>query len=175
MSTTTETPVNEIEVLRKTNVTLLQKSRDRKAKITEHEATIADLQSRLSAASTALHDATVAQPLRKMAETLSPVPELWLAEFAKHFKVELKDGKLAVLTAKGEPATDGDKPVEFDAPSLIKLLTGSENEELASFAFITRGSLASGGNASQHTATSSFPYPERVQEKTSARPQFGLR
>ena len=176
MSTATETPiVDELDVLRKTNVTLLQKSRDRKAKIAEHEATIADLQTKLTTATTALHEATVAQPLRAMAESLSPVPELWLAGFAKYYKLESRNGKLAVLTSEGEAAMDGDKPVEFTAPALIKLLTGSDSEELASFAYITRGSLASGGGSSQQNRATGFPDTSKPQDKAVVQPRFGLR
>lgn len=171
----TSPAVEELELLRTTNADLLKKSRDRKAKVTEHETTIADLTARLTTAETALHEATVGTPLRAMAVTVSPVPELWLAEFAKHYKVEMKDGKLQVLDTDGKPAMDGEQPVEFTAPAIIKLLTASDDEALSSFAYITRGSLAAGGGASQQNRGIGIPGSDKPTGKPPEQPQFGLR
>jgi hypothetical protein len=101
----------------------------------------------LIATETALHDATVVAPLRQMAEEVSPVPELWLAEFGKHFKVDLKDGKLAVLTSAGEPAMLKDSPVEFTRGALTTLLAKSDDPTLKAFKTIMVASYASGGGA----------------------------
>ena len=170
----TLTPAEELEALRTSNAELVKKSRDRKAKVAKHEATITDLQARLSTAETALADATVGAPLRSMAATLSPVPSLWLAEFAKHYKVELKDGKLQVLGMDGKPVMDGDAAVEFSAPSIAKLLIGGQDAELGSFPHIMYGSKATGGGASPAPG-SQVQYPDKQPGKQPDRPQFGLR
>jgi hypothetical protein len=170
----TLTPAEELLALRTSNAELLKKSRDRKAKVTEHEATITDLQTRLTTAETALHDATVGAPLRSMAAALSPIPDVWLAEFAKHYKVELKDGKLALLTLDGKPVMDGESEVPMDATAISKLLTAGNNEDLASFTHIMYGSKATGGGASPAPG-SQVQYPDRQQDRQGAKPQFGLR
>jgi hypothetical protein len=170
----TLTPAEELVALRTSNAELLKKSRDRKAKVTEHEATITDLQTRLTTAETVLHDATVGAPLRSMAAALSPVPELWLAEFAKHYRVELKDGKLSLLTLDGKPVIDGDVEVPMDATAISKLLTAGENEGLSSFTHIMYGSKATGGGASP-SLSYGVTFPEKQKNKPVATPQFGLR
>lgn len=170
----TLTPAEELAALRTSNAELLKKSRDRKAKITEHEATITDLQARLSTAETALQDAIVGAPLRSMAAALSPIPDVWLAEFAKHYKVELKDGKLSLLTLDGKPVMDGESEVPMDATAISKLLTAGENEDLASFTHIMYGSKATGGGASP-SPSYGVTFPEKQQDKQGATPQFGLR
>jgi hypothetical protein len=171
------TPINspeELIALRSTNAELLKKSKDRKAKLAEHEATITDLKARLTIAETALADATVGAPLRGMAAALSPVPDLWLAEFAKHYKAEMKGGKLQVLDMEGKPVMDGDQEVPFENQAIAKLLGNSDKDELASFAHIMFGSRASGGGAVA-SQSSGIPHPEKQQEKTATMPQFGLR
>jgi hypothetical protein len=170
----TLTPAEELVALRTSNADLLKKSRDRKSKVTEHEATITDLQTRLTTAETALHDATVGAPLRSMAAALSPIPGVWLAEFAKHYKVELKDGKLALLTLDGKPVMDGDSEVSFDSAAISKFLTAGTNEDLASFTHIMYGSKATGGGASPSPG-SQVQYPEKQTGNQPERPQFGLR
>jgi hypothetical protein len=171
-----DTPVDEIAVLRSTNGELLAKLKDRKTKLAEAEASVADLTTRVSTAEAALRTATIDRPLRAMAETISPTPSIWMQEFSKHFKVELRGDKLQVLDLEGNPVKDGDAEIEFTAPALIKLLTGDiGNEALSSFAYITRGSLAAGAGASQGNRNGGIVGPERQQEKQSATSQFGLR
>jgi hypothetical protein len=170
----TLTPAEELVALRTTNAELLKKSKERKAKVAEHEITITDLQTQLTAATAALHDATVGAPLRSMAATLSPIPDVWLAEFAKHYKVELKDGKLALLTLDGKAVMAGDVEVPFDAQAVGKLLTAGDNEDLASFKHIMYGSRATGGGASPAPG-SQVQYPEKQTGNQPERPQFGLR
>lgn len=170
----TLTPAEEIAALRTTNAELLRKSKERKAKVTENETTIADLQARLTTAESALHDATVGAPLRSMAATLSPVPDVFMAELAKHYKVDLKDGKLVLLTLDGKPVKDGEDEVAFNAKALSKLLTAGTNEDFATFPHIIYGSKASGGGASPSPG-SSFPYPDKQTGKQVERSPFGLR
>ena len=69
MPAAAEPQVNEVELLRTANAELSVKAKDRKAKI-------AELESKLATAETALHEATVGAPLRQLAHTVSPVPEL---------------------------------------------------------------------------------------------------
>ena len=170
----TLTPAEEIAALRTSKAELLKKSKERKAKVAEHEATITDLQARLSTAQTALADATVGAPLRSMAATLSPVPELWIAEFGKHYITELKDGKLQVLDMDGKPVMDGESAIDFTASAIAKLLIGTDKDDLATFAHIMYGSKASGGGASPSPG-SQVQWPEKQPGKQPDRPQFGLR
>jgi methionyl-tRNA formyltransferase len=167
--------IDELEVLRRTNAELLKKSADRKARILELEASTAELTTKLTTADTVIHEMTVGAPLKRMAESVSPVPEIWLAEFAKHFKVELKDGKLAVLTLTGEPATNKKgESVEFTNAGIVGLVANSDKDELKAFNVITIVSKASGGGATGSTGSGNFPTETKP---TAAKPtvHFGLR
>ena len=166
----------ELSTLRTTNAELVQKSRSRAARITDLVAKQDELTSKLTASETALHEATVGRPLREMAETVSPVPELWQGEFLKHFKVELTDGRLVVLTQAGEPAKVKDEPVEFTREGLTTLLAQSDAPELKAFKTIMVSSLASGGGArtqgnGRHTATGT----SQSETNSVPKPSFGLR
>jgi hypothetical protein len=99
---------------------------------------------------------------------------VWLAEFGKHYKVEMKDAKLVLLTLDGKPVMDGDVEVPFDAQAVGKLLTAGVNEDLASFTHIMYGSRATGGGASPAPG-SQVQYPEKQTGNQPERPQFGLR
>jgi hypothetical protein len=166
---------NELEGLRTANAELTEKSRTRKAKIVELENQVAELTGKLEASNTALHDATISAPLRQLATVVSPVPELWTIEFQKHYKLEMRDGRLTLLDSNGEPVMDGKEPVEFTPNSIAKLVTDENNEDLTVFRHITAGSLASGGGATADRG-STFPTidsPKKALDKSTN--MFGLR
>jgi hypothetical protein len=170
-----EQSVDELAVLRQTNAELVAKVQSRTARITELEATNATLQTSLTTAQSSLHEIQVGVPLRQMAESVSPVPELWLSEFGKHFKVELKDGKLSLLTVAGEPAIAKDgTPLEFTSAALTSLLTKSGNAAYRAFDTIMVASKASGGGANGNLVGNGRPNAESTST-VSAKPQFGLR
>jgi hypothetical protein len=167
-------PAEEIAALRSTNADLLKKARDRKDKVTEHEATIATLTTQLQTAKSALYDAQVGGPLGALADSVSPVPAVFLAELAKHARVELKDGRLVLLTPDGKPVMDGEKEVPFDSAAISKFLTAGTNKDFATFPHIMFGSKASGSGASPSPG-SQVQYPEKQTGNQPERPQFGLR
>ncbi|NYF80571.1 hypothetical protein [Granulicella arctica] len=169
---------NEIAVLKQTLAEVQAKATARKARITELETQVATLTTNLSASQTELQNITINTPLRTMAESLSVVPDIWIAEFKKHFKVELKDGKLSVLNQDGEPALAKDgKPVEFTRTALVGLVTKSDNAAFRPFDHITTVSLASGGGAIGIPGAGSVQaYPEnRATDAPKPTRKLGLR
>ena len=115
--------------------------------------------------------------MRAMAEAVSVVPEIWLTEFAKHFKVEFKDGLLIVLTAAGEPAIDKKgEPVPFTQDAIVSLVTKSDKPEFKAFDVITIGSRASGGGAGGSQAGGNHVPTDNKSAAPAKQPtHFGLR
>jgi hypothetical protein len=165
---------NEIAVLKQTLADVRAKATARKARITELETQVATLTTNLNASQTALQDITVNAPLRQMAEAVSPVPDIWLAEFGKHYKAESKDGKLSLLTIAGEPALDSaGKPLEFTQSSLISHFTKTVNPIFKPFQTIMASSNASGGGATGASAGRPT-YAERTPATPQAKPSLNL-
>ena len=169
--------IGELAVLRQTNAELTQKNKERKDRILTLVKKQDELTAKLTAAEAGLYEATVGAPLKKMAEAVSPVPELWQSEFLKHYKVEMKDGKLAVLTQKGEQAMVKDKPVEFTRAGLTDLLIKSDAPEFRAFKTIMAVSSASGGGAGSLTASGKGNGQASNASIPASKPavQFGLR
>lgn len=175
-------PEEEVLRLRKSQRSILAKSHERKARIEELESQNAGLSSKIIAAEAQVQDALVGAPLRALAESISDVPKLWLAEFLKSYKVESTDGKLAVLNLDGTPILAGDKPVPFTPNGIWTLVTGGatnfgRDETTATFAAITRwcgakgsGASATSGGGSVHPPVSTPKAPPKSVET-----QFGLR
>lgn len=168
------TPEQELTALRTANAQLLKKAKDRKDKVTEYESTITSLNTQLQTAKSALYDAQVGGPLQAMADSISPIPAVFLSELAKHAKVELLDGKLVLRTLDGKPLLADDKEVPFDSVAISKFLTAGTNNDFAVFPHLVVGSRASGGGASPSPG-SQVQYPEKQTGKQGASPQFGLR
>jgi hypothetical protein len=170
---------NEVELLRTQIAEVTEKSRTRKARIAELESQLADATGKLAVSETALHEATVGAPLRQLAATVSPVPELWTAEFQKHYKLQLKDGKLSVLDLEGKPVVGGDgkEPIAFEPNAIAKLVTDDDNAISQTFKHITAVSFSSGGGASG-TKEQTLPgtdYRPKPKTPDAPRAQFGLR
>ena len=149
----------ELETLRKTNAELVAKNSTRKGKVTELEATVADLQAKLTASNDTIRQITIDGPLRKMAEEISPTPELWLEQFSKLYRVEMIDKKLTILTAsEGKPVHDKDgKVLPFEWSFLAKFLTEGDDANAKSFRAITIASRASGGQMTEKHSTAVPP------------------
>ena len=175
VSTQTQKPVEptqaeELATLRRVNSDLLTKSATRKARVKELEATVSDLESKLTEAATSIHDLTVGGPLKAMAKSISTAPDAWLAYFAKCYKVESIKGELTLLTLDGKPVLKAEKTVPFERDALTRLLTDNAHAHADVFKSITIASRASG-------AGGGFGAPRTVRpvEKKQQRPQFGLR
>ena len=169
----------ELDQLRTQVSELTEKSRTRKARITELETANTDLQTRLTASDAALSEATIGKPLRDLAAQVSAIPTVWEAEFRKHFSLEMREGKLTVLDSNGEPVKVDGKPVEFTAAAISKLVTEGDSDEAAVFKHLTLGSLSSGSGANhQHGRSQPMDSLHKSGTKEKHQPQgtgFGLR
>lgn len=159
----------EVETLRRVNSELKTKSAVRKARVSELETTVAELQSKLSDAHTSLRQVTIDGPLKQMSDGISTAPELWLEQFGKSYRLEMVKGQLTLQTIDGKPVMKGEKPVPFEREALVKLLTDGDDAQARIFKSITIASRASGASA---------PYRSgRTSATDSNKPaiQFGLR
>ena len=164
-------PTVELTTLRQAHSEVLTKRVRDKARIAELETASAALQAKLTLAETAVQDAVVGVPLRHMAESISSVPSLFLETFNKHFKVESKDGKLAVMDLEGTPLRDAKgNEVPFAERALASYLTDTEpeSERTKLFALITIASKASGAGGPTVSGSSSTSKP-------TPKHRFGLR
>lgn len=163
---------NELDRLRTANSELVAKNSTRKTKIAELETANAELQRTVTDRDAAIHGLTVGGPLKAMAERISTVPELWLEQFAKSYKVERVKGELTLLSvADGKPVTGKDgKPVPFETQPLTELLTTGDDATARTFRAIVISSRASGAASNgtlqkQQPPATAAPAPRR----------FGLR
>jgi hypothetical protein len=143
----------ELATLRQTVSEITAKQHKSKTRIGELEIQAVALQDKATKAEAAIHDALVGAPLRRMASTVSEVPELFLNEFAKHYSIASdQDGNITVNTLDGKPAHDRNgKPVEFTPQSLYSLLAsdavvagGSKDARSKTFATLMKYFGASG-------------------------------
>ncbi len=147
----------ENETLRRTNAELVEKSGKRKNRVEELEVQLAKTNDEL-------YQMHVGAPLRGMAESVSNAPELWVEQFSKHYKLEMQDGKLTILSvADGKPVN-----VDFTRDALVKFLTDEAHPQAKTFRAITVTSRASGAGGIG---------PRASQGKQEATPKihFGLR
>jgi hypothetical protein len=152
----------ELSTLRQAHQEILAKRKKDKARIAELELAAIDLQEKATKAEAAAHDALIGVPLRRMAATVSDVPELFLSEFAKYYSITPdKDGNISITTLDGKPAIDRNgKPVEFTPHSLYSLLAsqavvagGTKDARSKTFAVLMRYFGASGAaKTSQRTS-----------------------
>jgi hypothetical protein len=165
-------PIEELEILRRTNNELVQKNATRKARIAELEASVADITTKLTASNGALHQIRVEQPMQAMAESISVIPELFTREFAHHFKLEFADGKLSLLSTDGKPLVDAKgKSVPFERLALMNFLTEGDEPRAKIFRSLVKASLASG-------AAGPFQTQQQQTQRKPAEPKpvrFGLR
>lgn len=158
----------ELETLRRTNSELVAKNSTRKQRIAELETANTELQAKLSAANSAIHEFTIGAPLKTMAESISNVPELWIEQFSKSYRLELPNGELTIVSAAdGKPVEKAGKPVAFERRALTELLTDEAHPQSKIFRAITVVSHASGSQVT----------PERkpAPKATAPKVKFGLR
>lgn len=136
----------ELETLRRTVTELREKNTTRKARIAELEASLSEAQGQLTEANATIKQVTIDGPLRAMAESISPAPELWMEQFNKTYRLELNEGKLTLLSAgDGKPTSKDGKPVPFEHEALAKFLTDGDGPQAKAFQALTVASRASGG------------------------------
>jgi len=165
-----QTHNDELETLRRTNAELVTKNSSRKQRIGELEATVADLQSKLTTTSATIHEITVGAPLKSMAESISTVPEVWIEQFGKSYRLELANGELTVVSvADGKPIQKEGKAVPFEQEALKSLLLDETHPHSKLFNAITIASKASGASSA-----ASQQRPSAAAPKPSPR-RFGLR
>jgi hypothetical protein len=164
---------NELDTLRRVNSELVTKNTTRKQRIAELEAANAGLTATLAERDATIHGITVGGPLKAMAERISNVPELWLEQFAKHYKVEMVNGEVTLLSADGKPVQKDGKAIPFETKALTEHLTTGDDATAKAFRAITISSKASGGAA----ATGSTTTTQRSALAAPKAPatQFGLR
>ena len=139
----------EIARLRQVNSELLAKHARDKAQLTELQTGTATLQAKLRETSESLYQATVGVPLQMMAESMSTVPDLFLEQFSKHYKVESVKGVLTLHSQDGKPALDkSGKAILFERDVLAKLLTEGDDARAKTFKAITIVNRASGAGGS---------------------------
>ena len=161
----------EVETLRRVNAELVAKHARDKQRIEALEAGAAALQAKLSEAGETIKDVTIGVPLKAMAAEMSTVPDLFLEQFSKHFKVESIKGVLTLQTIDGKPVTGKDgKAVPFERQALTDLLTAGDDPRAKTFKTITIVNRASG-------ASNIGAAQQGRRETVDTRPglQFGLR
>jgi hypothetical protein len=146
---------NELETLRRTNGELITKNASRKQRITELEKTIATLEIKLSDSTKQVHELTIGAPMKHLAESISNVPELFIEQLNKHFKVVSEEDSLVLQMPDGKPAKTKDgKPVEWKLDELRTFLIDADKPYGKVFQTLiigSRGSGAAGGKA--HTVS----------------------
>jgi hypothetical protein len=149
----------ELATLRQVNSELVAKRARDKAKLLELEQGTATLQAKLTETSESLYQSTVGVPLKMMAESMSTIPDLFLEQFSKHFKVASVNNVLTLQTPDGKPALDKNgKAIPFERDVLTKLLTEGDDARAKTFRAITIASRASGaGGATTQRTTASAP------------------
>jgi hypothetical protein len=164
----------ETNALRATHQDLLMKRRKDKARIAELEVQAIALQDAANVANAATQDALIGVPLRRMAAMVSDVPELFMAEFAKHYTIDAdkSDGTIIVTTLDGKPALDRNgKAVEFTPHGLYNLLASqaatTKDARSRTFAVLMRYFGGSGG--------ANLPGKQSSNKSREPKPQFGLR
>ena len=172
MSTAATIP-NEIELLRTANAELSQKAKDRKAKVTE-------LEGKLATAEASLREYQIDRPLRRLAEDISTIPDIWEMLFSKHYKLEMREGTLTVLDSEGEPVKTADgSPVPFTSKALGDYVCSGDSEAAKQFARLTIVTRASGSGADggkQGTNPMSVTTIGKPKEEPAVPlQQFGLR
>lgn len=146
---------SEVEKLRSSNAELVARHAKDKTRLAELETQNADLQGKLAEADKTIKAATVDGPLRRMADEVSKVPELFLEQFSKHYKLEMQDGKLTLLSTDGKPVTgkDGKTAIPFERDALTKLLTEGDDARAKTFQAILIATRASGAGSSPGQTT----------------------
>lgn len=154
----------EVATLRTTNNELKQKSATRKQRIKELEAALSQKDIDLADASKALRQVTIDGPLKDMSESISNCGELWLEQFNKAYRLEMKDGALTLLTSDGKPLQHEGAAVPFERDALAKFLTHEKHPQSKAFRAITIANRASGSQGNSA--------PPQRKPGTAQKPNF---
>ena len=121
---------NPTAVLKK-NKELLSKNAELTARIADLEAQLADAAAKHEKVANDFEDFHIRRPLARLAEEISPLPDIWLQEFSKHYDLKVvENDDLGVFLKDGTrcmgPGSKGEKgggdPVKFTAEGLWWLL-----------------------------------------------------
>lgn len=163
---------DELSTLRTAHNEVLQKNRERKFLVN-------DLQLKLATAETSLREYQVNRPLRQLAEDVSALPDLWQMMFEKHYRLEIREGVLTVLDAKGEPVLVDGKPLPFSPKEVGTFVSKGDSDAAKQFARLTIGTKASGsgadGGKGGGSPVASITSNGKKDEPKSPLSQFGLR
>lgn len=165
-------PPDELATLRRVNAELVTKNSTRKAKVKELEASVMDLQGKLTIADTTIHELSINAPLKAMAESISIAPDAFIHEFSKSYRLDVVKGELTILTPDGKPVLQGDKPIPFERDALKTLLTSADHPQAKVFNSILIVSRASGAGG---VPSNTRGQRNNRESEPSPPPQFGLR
>jgi len=167
----------ELLTLRALREELLQAKATLKARVTVLETEASTLTERATKAEATMRAAIVDVPLKRLAEQISPVPELFLSELQKDYSIEPNErGELVLLTKQdSKPVMKNGKPIEFTHHEFYQALTdGATNERSKVFLTIMRYSGASGGLGRQR-AIQRASTGVKDEENKSPSVSYGLR
>lgn len=159
---------SEIDILRRTNAELLQKSATRKARIEELQANATTFQTRATEAEARVRQLLVDAPVNELCSSISVAPEALRTALEADFAIEMRDGVLTLLNRSDDkPVTFEGKPVPMQADAIKNFLLASKDEaKLKLYRAILIVSKGSGGAGIGATERSSKP--------KQAIAQFGL-
>ena len=161
------TKAAEVEILRRVNADLLQKSATRKARIAELEANVGTLSAKASETEARIKALTIDGPVNDLCESISVAPQALRTALESEYKIEMRDGALTLLNpSDGKPVMRDGKPVPFQADAIKNLLLESKDEaksKLYRAIVIANRASGSGGAPSQ-----------RIKAAPAPRVQFGL-
>lgn len=172
---------------------VLKKNKELLAKNAELTARIAELEGQLGDASTAQEklqsefaDFHVRRPLARLAEEISPLSDVWMAEFSKHYDVNAVDGdELGIFHKDGKRCTvpkgskgEGD-PVKFTAKDIWWMLCrdnvgGAGTPESKRWDALMHWHGPSGSGA-PGSSGSPAPAPAPQQPLNTPKKAFGIR
>lgn len=149
------TDATEIDILRRVNADLLQKSATRKARIQELETSVGTLIAKTTEAEARIKALTIDGPVNDLCESLSKAPKTLRAALESDYRIEMRDNVLTLVNpSDGKQAMHEGKPVPFERDAIMKLLlSATDKEKQALFSSILIASKASGSGGSQSQRT----------------------
>lgn len=133
----------------------------------------------------AFQDFHIKRPLARLAEEISPIPDVWTAEFTKKYKVEAEGDDLRIFTLDGKPCLipkgfiNAGQPIKFTASDVWGLLCwyvpDTKAPEVKRMAAMTNyfGPQGSGAGSSTYSKPPGAPQTPKT-DKAPAVP-LGLR
>ncbi len=171
---------------------LLARNAELTARVTELEGQLQTAASEHEKLQASFNDFHIRRPLARLAEEVSSLPDLWIAELGRFYDIKAADDDIGVFTKDGKRCTwpagyvNAGKPYAFTAADLWHLLAEPAwrarglkqpaEPQAARFADLMRyfGPSGSGATASAYRGLTSHT-PTRDPAPTPAAPAFGLR